>query len=95
VAASGGATCTITFSAAPVAEPGGTGCLDFQTTAAPDFKSDGYHLHKLSPMIDAGNPADPGGALDIDGDARALDGPDNGSCAEASVRDIGADEYTC
>jgi hypothetical protein len=76
--------------------PGGNGCAGFQTTVDPRFKVDGYHLRTVSPMIDAGNPNAPGpSALDIDGDPRALDGPDNGSCAESATRDIGADEYHC
>jgi hypothetical protein len=91
-----GGSCTITYSDGPTMIPGGDGCAGFQTTANPRFKVDGYHLRALSPLIDAGNPTAPGpSALDIDGDPRALDGPDNGSCAESATRDIGADEYRC
>jgi len=42
-------------------------------------------------MVDAGNPAlPPGGALDLDGDPRAIDG----NCDGTARRDIGADELT-
>lgn len=47
-------------------------------------------------MIDKGNPHDPPqGTKDIDGDKRALDGPDGGDCNGSPRRDIGADEFDC
>jgi hypothetical protein len=86
-----GATCSITFSRGPVT---GAGCDNFQTTANPLFVNapgDDFHLSPGSPMIDAGNPAAPlAGSLDLDGDARALDG--DGACPLVLRRDIGADE---
>ena len=77
VARIGTATCAISFSRGfTVPPPGGdpTNCDDFQSAADPMFVGGGdYHLLAGSPMIDAGNPAAPGaGALDIDGDPRAL-----------------------
>jgi hypothetical protein len=89
--------CTITHSRGPTT--GGTGCTDFQTTAAPAFVDEfpifgepDLHLTSGSPMIDAGNPAAPAAdALDMDGDPRALDG--DGDCPEELRRDIGADEF--
>ena len=96
----GGAVgCTITFSRGPTMTPGGTGCADFQTSADPAFVAPSplfgepdLHLAPGSPMIDAGNPLGPSaGALDIDGDPRALDG--DGQCPETLRRDIGADEF--
>lgn len=95
-------SCVITHSRGPTAAPGGNGCADFQTTAAPGFAdprpSDpaggDYHLVSGSAMIDAGDPASPPfGATDIDGGARAVDGTP--TCAGPSVarRDIGADEF--
>jgi hypothetical protein len=53
-----------------------------------------FHLAPGSALVDAGDPAAPaGGALDLDGDARAL----AGTCGAAARRDIGADELapTC
>jgi hypothetical protein len=93
VTATNGATCTISFSRGPVASPGGSGCSDFQTTANPLLTgATDPHLLAGSPMIDAGNPAAPSmGSVDLDGDARSLDGtPD---CTLAPRRDIGADEF--
>ncbi len=85
--------CAITFSRGPVATPGGNGCSDFQTTAAPMLAGAGdFHLLPGSPMVDAGNPAAPApGALDLDGEARAL----FAGCAGTAPgrRDIGADEF--
>jgi hypothetical protein len=90
------ATCVITHSRGPTQTPGGDGCADFQTTANPRLKPDGYHLRASSPMIDRGNPDKPEtGAKDIDGDKRALDGPDDGGCRGNARRDIGADEFRC
>jgi len=88
-----GGTCSIAFSRGPVTGPG---CDGFQTTADPEFvDAIGGDLHLLagSPMIDAGSTTAPGfGALDIDGDPRALDG--DGACPLVKRRDIGADEFS-
>lgn len=89
-------TCAISFSRGPLMNPGGTGCDDFQTTAPPGFVdpgADDYHLTAGSPLLDAGNPADPAsGAVDLDGDPRALDA--TLSCSgNVARRDIGADEF--
>jgi hypothetical protein len=87
-----GAGCTITFSRGPSVNPPGPHCEGFQTAANPmfvDAAAGNYHLEPGSPMIDAGNPAPPPpGALDFDGNPRAIDG--NGDCTVR--RDIGADE---
>jgi hypothetical protein len=93
---SGGSTCKITYSRGPVMGNSTDGCANFQTKEDPVFGLDGYHLEAASPLIDKGNPkAAAGGAKDLDGDRRALDGPDGGSCDDGSRRDIGADEYAC
>jgi hypothetical protein len=88
----GTGTCAITFSGGPVSTAGGSGCDNFQTTADPAFVNASavdFHLQPTSPFIDAGNPTTPpGGTLDLDGDARALDG----NCDGTARRDIGADE---
>jgi hypothetical protein len=88
----GGATCAISFSRGPTMTPGGTGCANFQTTAAPGFvnpAANDYHLAAGSAMIDMGDPLPPGGGiLDLDGQARATDGNGDG----ITRRDIGADE---
>ena len=90
----GGVSCEITFSRGPAITEGGNGCAEFQTTADPRFADPltfDYHLEQDSPLIDAGNPAAPApGAVDIDGDARALDG--DGECPADRVRDMGIDE---
>jgi hypothetical protein len=92
----GGGTCVITHSRGPTQTPGGSGCDDYQTIASPRLKADGYHLKAASPLIDLGNPEKPSdGSRDIDGDRRALDGPDGGNCKGRARRDIGADEYRC
>jgi hypothetical protein len=89
----GSGSCTITNSRGP-AGGGPSGCHSFSVNSNPKLKADGYHLKASSPMIDAGNPAPPsGGALDIDGDKRALDG--TGNCNGPKQRDIGADEFRC
>jgi parallel beta-helix repeat protein len=83
-----GGTCAITFSRGPST---GSGCDNFQTTAAPQFvnpAANNYHLQAGSPMIDAGNPANPGFVQDLDGRPRAVDG----NCDGTARRDIGADE---
>ncbi len=88
-----GGTCSISFSRGPVT---GAGCDGFQTTADPQFVDvlgGDFHLLAGSPMIDAGDTASPPlGALDIDGQARALDG--DGACPLIQRRDIGADEFS-
>ena len=92
---SSAATCTITSSRGPTTTPGGDGCANFQTTAVPTFvnaAANDYHMTSASPLIDLGNPLAPApGAVDLDGDARALDG----NCDGIVRRDIGADELPC
>jgi len=86
VTAIGTASCAIAYSRGPLV---GTGCAGFTTADDPQFDPlNAYHLVDGSPMIDAGNPAQPL-SRDIDGDLRALDG--NGACP--AERDIGADEF--
>jgi len=93
---SGGSTCKITYSRGPITGSSVDGCANFQTKKDPLFEADGYHLTAASPLIDKGNRgAPPRHAKDIDGDRRALDGPDGGNCNGAPRRDIGADEYAC
>ncbi len=91
-----GATCTITHSRADAIGTDPSGCNSFQTTAAPQLvdPDDGdLHLAPGSPMIDLGNPADPGaGDIDFDGDDRAIDGTPVCS-GGVDRRDIGADEF--
>lgn len=89
------ASCAITFSRGPVI---GSGCSGFQTSEDPrlreldEFGDPDYSLEPGSAMIDAGNPASPAAALDLNGDPRALDGiPGCGS--DVARRDIGADEF--
>jgi hypothetical protein len=91
-----GASCAITFSRGPVTGPG---CNNFQTTADPlmvgpdTFGVFDYALTATSPMIDAGNPAAPApGAVDFQGQPRAIDGPPDCFTGIAR-RDIGADEF--
>jgi hypothetical protein len=95
ITANGTASCAITNSRGPAVGPG---CAAFQTTAAPQFVNESnpdpalndYHLAAGSPMIDQGDPASPiGGALDLDGDQRAI----AGTCGGTARRDIGADEF--
>ena len=95
ITSSGGTVaCEITHSRGPAITEGGNGCAEFQTTADPQFVDPltfDYHLEPSSPLVDAGNPAAPSpGALDIDGDPRALDG--DGECPFDPVRDMGYDE---
>lgn len=60
-----------------------------RTDLAPGFGTN-FHLSASSPLIDQGDPAAPApGALDIDGDPRAVDGDNN--CV--SRRDVGSDEF--
>ncbi|MDQ2939995.1 MAG: right-handed parallel beta-helix repeat-containing protein [Actinomycetota bacterium] len=88
----GNGACDITFSRGP-SGPSSNGCGDFDTNAAPQFldpSSGLYQLLSSSPLIDIGNPADPGpGALDFYGDPREV----QGAACDAARRDIGADEY--
>jgi hypothetical protein len=90
----GDAGCSISFSRGPTTAPGASGCGGFQTTADPGLVDPGggdFHLAAGSAMVDAGNPAaPPAGTLDIDGDARVLEG--DGACPLDPRRDIGADE---
>jgi Right handed beta helix region len=92
----GTATCTITFSRGPTTTPGGNGCANFQTSAVPSFvnqATDDYHLTMAgnAALIDQGNPlAPPPGAVDFDGDPRAID--NDATCPLNPVREIGADE---
>ena len=95
ITSSGGAvSCEITHTRGPAITEGGNGCAEFQTTADPQFADPltfDYHLEPGSPLVDAGNPAAPApGAVDIDGDPRALDG--DGECPVDPVRDMGYDE---
>lgn len=91
IAISGGSTCAVAFSAGPAS----AGCPPFALPAdAPGFSNPAagdYTLTAGSPLIDAGDPADPpAGALDLNGSPRAL----KGSCAAGVRRDIGADEFS-
>jgi hypothetical protein len=93
--AGSGSTCTITFSRGDTIGGDASGCHDFDTTADPMLVNPAggdLHLSPDSPMLDAGNPADPTpGALDFDGDVRALDATP--ACSgNVARRDIGADE---
>ena len=85
-----GSTCAITNSRGPTTT--GNTCQTFQTSAAPSFVNpavNDFHLQLSSPLIDAGNSTPPaGGAVDFDGDPRAVDG----NCDGTARRDIGADE---
>jgi hypothetical protein len=93
---SGSASCTISYSRADAIGADPSGCNAFQTTASPAFvdaSTGDYHLAPGSPMIDMGNPADPPlGAVDFDGDPRAVDATP--ACSgNVARRDIGADEF--
>jgi hypothetical protein len=92
----GTGTCTITFSRGdPMGIIGNNGCWDFQSTAAPGFVDPGadYHLAPSSPLIDAGSPATPtAGALDLDGNARALSSVASCTSPDPGRRDMGAYE---
>jgi hypothetical protein len=72
-----------------IAHTGGDGAIAVTNayTGDPAFAPDGVHLTVASAAIDGGVSA--GGASDLDGDARPLDGDVNGSVAP----DLGADEY--
>ncbi len=88
----GNGACDITFSRGP-SGPSTNGCGDFDTNAAPQFVdplTGDYHLQSSSPLIDVGNPADPGsGALDFYGDPRDV----QGAACDAVRRDVGASEF--
>ena len=90
----GTVSCEISYSRGPAITEGGSGCAEFQTTADPQFVDRfafDYHLEQDSPLIDAGNPAaPPAGAVDVDGDSRALEG--DGECPIDVERDMGIDE---
>jgi hypothetical protein len=79
---------------------GGTGTISEtnQTNFAPGFvdpATGNYHLLSTSPLIDIGDPTVPsGGALDIDGDPRALSGVASCTSPDPGRRDIGADEFS-
>jgi hypothetical protein len=89
-------TCTITYSRADAIGSDPSGCDGFQTTANPmlaDAANGDLHLLAGSPMLDQGNPADPGvGAVDFDGDPRALAATATCGGGDVVRRDIGADE---
>ena len=88
-------SCTITFSAGPTTS--GNSCQTFQTNQPPHFidqENNDFHLNPALDLalIDHGNPAaPPPGAIDFDGEPRALDG--DGACPLEPIRDIGADEF--
>jgi parallel beta-helix repeat protein len=91
----GDVACTITFSRGPTTTPGGDGCANFQTTAAPDLGgSDGFHLldtpNNRASFIDHGNPAGAAGSLDLGGLPRRIDA--DGACPLSQVLDLGAYE---
>jgi hypothetical protein len=93
IASSGLGDCAISYSAGPVPPPAPSACESFQTSSAnPGFADPAagdYDLIAGSPLIDAGDPAvPPAGAVDLDGEQRAV----AGTCGGAAVRDIGADE---
>jgi Right handed beta helix region len=92
ISAVASASCLISFTRGPLALVTANGCHTFQTRADPlfvDADAGDFHLQQTSTMVDAGNPgAPPGGTLDLDGEARALDG----NCDGTARRDIGADE---
>ena len=96
IAPGAGSSCSVTHSIGPP-NPGGdtSGCFDFVSNADPglaDPATGDLHLTAGSPAIDNGDPADPGaGAVDFDGDPRAVDGAD--ACPAVARRDIGADEF--
>jgi hypothetical protein len=89
------ATCSISFSRGPTTTPGGNGCLNFQTSASPNFAgASDYHLlptaSNLANLIDHANPSAPANPLDLDGNLRAIDA--DGACPLNQVRDMGAYE---
>jgi hypothetical protein len=88
----GNGACSITYSRGSSA-PSGNGCGNFVTSADPQFVNSAagnYHLQSSSPLIDVGDPANPGpGAVDFYGGPRELQGK---ACSNVR-RDIGANEY--
>ncbi len=85
--------CAIEYSAGPVPPPAPGACEAFQlSSAAPGFvdpAAGDYRLAPGSPLLDAGDPAaPPPGAVDLDGEPRAI----AGTCGAAAVRDVGGDE---
>jgi hypothetical protein len=91
IQASGSSSCSISHSAGPTT--GGGQCEAFQlSAAAPGFADPGagdYRLTAGSPLVDTGDPGAPAeGALDLNGDPRAVAGTFGG----AERRDVGADE---
>jgi hypothetical protein len=93
----GTGTCTITFTRGdPMGLTGDNGCWDFQSTADPGFVDPGigdYRLASSSPLVDAGNPSTPpAGALDLDGNARALSSVASCTSPDPGRRDMGAYE---
>jgi PKD repeat protein len=83
--------------AMPVATDGGctgpTGAHNVSPFTDPDFATNTFEPKWDSPLVDAGDPAAtlPGGASDLNGDPRVVDGDGKGS--PAAVVDIGAFEY--
>jgi hypothetical protein len=90
----GNGDCVISFSRGDGDNVNGCNA-GFVSTAAPMFVNpalNDYHLQAGSPMIDAGDPANPGGELDLDGNLFGLSGTP--ACSpSAGRRDIGADEF--
>ena len=93
----GTVTCSIAYSRGPAIVEGGNGCGEFQTTADPQFVDrfaspvPDLELKPTSPLLDEGNPADPGaGVLDNSGDARVVES--DGECPHEARRDMGAEE---
>ena len=88
----GNGACQISFSRGS-SDPVANGCDEFDTNADPEFvdaSTGDFHLQSISPLIDIGDPADPGsGAVDFYGGPRAVQGA---SC-NAVRRDIGAAEF--
>lgn len=92
----GDVSCEISYSRGPAISEGGSGCGEFQTTADPQFAdrfaaTPDLELEPGSPLLDAGDPADPpAGSLDNSGDDRAAES--DGACPHDARRDIGAEE---
>ena len=88
----GAGACDISFSDGPMGTSS-NGCGNFDTGADPqlvDPTNGDYHLLPTSPLIDFGNPADPGsGAVDFYGNPREV----QGLVCSTVRRDIGASEF--